>query len=74
MNKKQTYTSPAIEVVDIVTDGNLADFVIVDGSGDEQLAKPEKPAHPVAVDDTEDAAAEQTPKKPAAYNPWEEWD
>lgn len=63
---KQRYITPQIKVTQLLTDDNIAQFVISSHSvgENEGLAKPG-----IFDEDEEDAAVEQTM---AGYSPWEE--
>ena len=63
---KQRYITPQIKVTQLLTDDNIAQFVISSHSVGENdgLAKPG-----IFDEDEEDAAVEQTM---AGYSPWEE--
>ena len=63
---KQRYITPQIKVIQLLTDDNIAQFVISSHSvgENEGLAKPG-----IFDEDEEDAAVEQTM---AGYSPWEE--
>ena len=63
---KQRYITPQIKVIQLLTDDNIAQFVVSSHSvgENEGLAKPG-----IFDEDEEDAAVEQTM---AGYSPWEE--
>ena len=63
---KQRYITPQINVIQLLTDDNIAQFVVSSHSvgENEGLAKPG-----IFDEDEEDAAGEQTM---AGYSPWEE--
>ena len=63
---KQRYITPQIKVIQLLTDDNIAQFVISSHSvgENEGLAKPG-----IFDEDEEDAAVEQTM---AGYSPWED--
>ncbi|QUB46494.1 hypothetical protein J5A66_05700 [Prevotella sp. oral taxon 475] len=63
---KQRYITPQIKVTQLLTDDNIAQFVISSHSvgENEGLAKPG-----IFDEDEEDAAVEQTM---AGYSPWED--
>ena len=63
---KQRYITPQINVIQLLTDDNIAQFVVSSHSvgENEGLAKPG-----IFDEDEEDAAVEQTM---AGYSPWEE--
>lgn len=63
---KQRYITPQIKVIQLLTDDNIAQFVVSSHSvgENEGLAKPG-----IFDEDEEDAAVEQTM---AGYSPWED--
>ena len=63
---KQRYITPQIKVIQLLTDDNIAQFVVSSHSvgENEGLAKPG-----IFDEDEEDAASEQTM---AGYSPWED--
>ena len=63
---KQRYITPQIKVIQLLTDDNIAQFVVSSHSvgENEGLAKPG-----IFDEDEEDAAVEQTM---ADYSPWED--